>query len=136
MRLPVGARAIVASCDTRYRGACHSDGMAHNLDTMAKRIAWAVTRYEGTHQDIAVAVGVQRPMISMWCGGSRTPELGNLQALADVLGVSAAWLLSGDRVALRDAGEADFIDIFRDLAPDQRATVAQIAAALSKLPAA
>ena len=38
-------------------------------------------------------------------------------------------LLSGDRLALRDAGEAEFMDLFRDLTDDKRATVCEIAKA-------
>jgi transcriptional regulator with XRE-family HTH domain len=126
MRLRPIASGFVASCNSRRALARHDLGMTEKLDTLHQRIAWAVARFEGTHQEIATAVGVQRPMISLWCKGTRTPELGNLLALADVLGVSAAWLLSGDRLALRDAGEADFMDLFRDLTDEKRATVCEI----------
>ena len=136
MTLLSHARVSVASCNPRPAALLHGATMTPNLDTLAQRIAWAVDRYDGTHQDIAVAVGVQRPMISMWCKGARTPELGNLVALAEVLGVSAAWLLSGDRLALRDHAEADFMDVFRDLADDSRATVTQITDALRRRGAA
>lgn len=126
----------VASCNSYRAALLHGATMTTHLDTLAQRIAWAVERFDGTHQDIAVAVGVQRPMISMWCRGTRTPELGNLVALAEVLGVSAAWLLSGDRLALRDGQEADFMDLFRDLTEDKRTTVTQITEALHRRGAA
>jgi hypothetical protein len=66
----------------------------------------------------------------MWASGSRTPQLANLLALAEVLKVSPGWLLDGDGGAVRDSDELDVLTMFRDLPGDTRRTARQMLKAL------
>lgn len=49
-----------------------------------------------TQSQLAERLGVEQPTVQRWEKGKREPDLGQLQALAGVLGVTAAELLEGD----------------------------------------
>lgn len=49
-----------------------------------------------TQSQLAERMGVEQPTVQRWEKGKREPDLGQLQALAGVLGVTAAELLEGD----------------------------------------
>jgi transcriptional regulator with XRE-family HTH domain len=65
---------------------------------LARRIEAAIEASGLKHMDVAVAVGVSRPIITQWCQGIRAPRRENLLALAQVLGTSVAWLQEGVHV--------------------------------------
>ena len=53
-----------------------------------------------TQADLAKAVGVERNTVSRWENGGMLPkDPAVIAALADVLGVTADWLIGGDRTA-------------------------------------
>lgn len=102
-----------------------------DLARLADRIAYAVEKSGMKHADIAAAVGVARPQISMWASGKRVPELANLLALAEVLSVSPAWLIEGqsaDQAA--DDSERELLRLWRALQSDKRRTAADVLRAL------
>lgn len=49
-----------------------------------------------TQTQLAERLGVEQPTVQRWEKGKREPDLGQLQALAGVLGVTAGELLEGD----------------------------------------
>jgi putative transcriptional regulator len=49
-----------------------------------------------TQEDIAKALGVTRPAITMWESGKSKPRVDMLDKLATLLGTTPAWLLGGD----------------------------------------
>ena len=65
---------------------------------LACRIEAAIKASGMQHTDVAVAVGVSRPIITQWCQGVRAPRRENLLALAQVLGTSVAWLQEGHHI--------------------------------------
>jgi transcriptional regulator with XRE-family HTH domain len=94
--------------------------MTYDLRTLAGRIAHAIEKHGGKDADIAAAIGVSRPQISMWRAGTRGLHVANLQALAKVCGVSAAWLLEGDAHAFRDDQDRDLAALIRSIPEDKR----------------
>src|SRR4051812_32916615 len=49
-----------------------------------------------TQAAVADAVAASPAAVSAWCSGRKNPTAKNIEALADVLNVSAAWLQFGD----------------------------------------
>ena len=72
-------------------------------ETFGDRVKWArqKLRREGrklTQGELAVVVGVERNTVSRWENGGMLPrDPAVIAALATVLGVTADWLISGDR---------------------------------------
>ena len=48
-----------------------------------------------TQADIARATGVSTAAVSKWFSGDNTPKAGSLKVIADLLGVTDEWLLTG-----------------------------------------
>ncbi len=130
MRLRRASSVLVAPGNPPAVESLQPADMAEDLSTLSGRIAWAVRRHGGGHAEIAAAIGVERPMISMWQSGKRQPQIANLRALAEVLGVSASWLLDGDSLTLRDSIEADLMAAYRALPDEKKGTARQVMAAL------
>ena len=61
-----------------------------------QRIAEEIARSGYTQQEIADALGITRGAVGHWCAGRTEPNSHLLTALADFLGVSAAYLRSGE----------------------------------------
>lgn len=128
--LPVAASPNVASGNPKQCESVHGLDMP-TLRSIADRIALAVERSGKTHIEIATDVGVARPQISMWCSGKRVPELQNLLALAEVLGVSAGWLIEGDRPdQIMDDAERELLADWRQVPAVNREPIRAIARAL------
>lgn len=49
-----------------------------------------------TQEDLAKALGITRPTVTMWESGKSKPRVDMLDRLAGLLGTTPAWLLSGD----------------------------------------
>lgn len=63
-----------------------------------------------TQADLAKAVGVERNTVSRWENGGMLPkDPGVIASLADVLGVTADWLIGGDRRPHPGRGAVDRI---------------------------
>ena len=128
--LPVAASPNVASGNPRRQESGHALGMP-TLRSIASRIALAVERSGKKHVEIATEIGVARPQISMWCSGKRVPELQNLLALAEVLGVSAGWLIDGDRPdQIMDDAERELLADWRQVPVASRDPIRSITKAL------
>lgn len=76
---------------------CLVVGMEHDTP-LSRRIRQAIAASGLTQMEIAVAVGVSRPQVTMWASGSRAPGRENLRALATALSVSPEWLLEGRHI--------------------------------------
>lgn len=67
-----------------------------------------------TNEEIAEFMGVQRPTVSTWLHGRRTPPKTTVMLWADMCGVDREWLLTGtpsnEWYAIRDSNPepADF----------------------------
>lgn len=48
-----------------------------------------------TNEDVAELMGVQRPTVSTWLHGRRTPPRTTLMIWADMTGVDREWLMTG-----------------------------------------
>lgn len=67
------------------------------MSSLADRIRQARRARNLTQADLSDAMGVSRPSVSQWEARTNPsiPETHRIQKMADVLGVSADWLLTG-----------------------------------------
>lgn len=93
-------------------------------NALADRIREALQRDPRNDAEIAEAVGIARPMISMYRHGTRAPSRESLRALAKVLNVEAGWLLEGEAVVkVGDQETAELVQMLLDAPPEVRAAI-------------
>lgn len=63
--------------------------------TFAGRLRAALSNAEMTQEELARRMGVSPAAVSRWAHGHRTPLSGYIARMADTLGVSVDWLLTG-----------------------------------------
>lgn len=73
--------------------------------------------------EIARHVGVSRQSVAAWASGYAKPTSGNMDRLAECLGVSAAWLSDGDGALDGDGGGAIIVMASRILELPERQQV-------------
>lgn len=91
------------------RQPCHHALMSEGLDTLAKRIAWAVERSGKTLEQLAEEVRCSHAAISQWqTGKTKHIQSDFLLRFADATGVELRWLLTqeGPRVSRHTLTEA------------------------------
>jgi|GEM_PF-6541531 len=71
------------------------------------RIHEARCRSGMSQEELAAGIGVSRQAVSRWETGDSLPEAGRIAQLAETLGVSADWLLSGSGEAVTVSSAAD-----------------------------
>ena len=115
--LPPPQPLSVASRYPPFLRPCLVVGM--ETDTpLSRRIRQAIDASGMKHVEVAAAVGVARAQVTQWATGRRAPDRENLRALANVLGVSAEWLLEGRHIIeVTDDQAADIVRRFL-AAPD------------------
>ena len=70
--------------------------MTTSAKALGQRLKEAMAARGLSNVDVASALGVHSITVSKWRGGSQPVEPNRLPRLAEVLGVSEAWLLVGD----------------------------------------
>ena len=76
----------------------------NEINRRIRRARADLPRNEGhrlTNADIAKRLRRPKGTVDGWLGGTRTPRAGDIAALADVLGVTADYLLHGDEELTR-----------------------------------
>lgn len=102
--------------------------MAHNSDTSPNKIRyWRLLR-EMTQEQLADAVGMQKQQISRLETGEREAYVHRLRAIARVLDVETADLLSPmDNPLALDSELADLVAHYKNADPQGRASIRAIA---------
>lgn len=86
-------------CNNEYmtKTAKHSQLPAELLEfDLGDRLRKALRESSMTGRDLAAALGVSRNTVTSWLNGRTKPRPIDLSAISDVIGVSSAWLTSGD----------------------------------------
>lgn len=114
------------------------------MDTLAiiKRIEILLTEKNMSKADFYEKSGISSASFSQWKTGKFTPSRKKVQSAADVLGVSAEYLLTGEETkkAPADNGERDVLDEidvafygeYKELDEDQKATIRDMVAVMRK----
>jgi len=63
--------------------------------TLSERIRIARIAHDMTQQELAIALGVSRPAVTMWETAKQQPGTSHLLELPRALGASSEWLLFG-----------------------------------------
>ncbi len=66
------------------------------MDIFITRLKEAMNTKQITAAKLSAISGISKPLISMYLSGKTTPRNGNIQKLADVLGVDYMWLRGDD----------------------------------------
>lgn len=102
---------------------------------VGKRIAEARNKVGLSQAALAGKVGVTLGAIGQYEIGRNLPRLKRLEAIAEVLGVTTGWLLTGDepdeQVRAQTANEAEALRIVRDLPEDQQETALAVLKAMA-----
>lgn len=114
------------------------------MDTLAiiKRIEILLTEKNMSKADFYEKSGISSASFSQWKTGKFTPSRKKVQSAADVLGVSAEYLLTGEETKKAPAnnGERDVLDEidvafygeYKELTDDQKATIRDMVAVMRK----
>lgn len=86
------------------------------MDTLGSRIRFAREAKGMTQDDIASRFGIRRVSVTQWEAGTTKPAIAKLGELADFLGTTPAWLLSGQGAA-PSGGEAPARRAVQSFAP-------------------
>lgn len=73
-------------------------------EKFARRLRVAMAMGNTTHITLALKVGVTRQSVWNWVNGNAMPNAARLRPLADALGCTMEWLLSGDPIDLGTGG--------------------------------
>ncbi len=66
------------------------------MDIFITRLKEAMQKEQITAARLSTVSGISKPLISMYLSGKTTPRKGNIQKLADALGVDYIWLGGND----------------------------------------
>ena len=80
--------------------------MEKNSD-FQRHLREALTAKQMTQAELASKIGVSKAAVSQWISGRKAPESENIQKIAEILGVRAAWLTYGE-------GEGPSVDLTRE----------------------
>lgn len=69
------------------------------METLGQKIRLVRESLVMSQQELALKCGVSRPAVAQWESDATKPVFSRMEALADALGVSAAWLAYGDKDA-------------------------------------
>lgn len=79
--------------------------VAENLDTLAARIRWARVNGGFSQTDLASVLGVNRSTVAHWeRNAGYSPTIDHLRGISVAVGVTASWLMDGDKVLSIPAG--------------------------------
>jgi transcriptional regulator with XRE-family HTH domain len=82
-------------------------GLKPGEEQFGTRLKVAMANAGLNHADFAKRLGVRRNTVGNWVSG-RCPPVYRVRQIADVLGVSSAWLLATEPLKLEDGhGEAE-----------------------------
>lgn len=113
---------------------CTSKAALYHVDmTLGNRIKRARERLKPkpTQQDIADAFGISDKAVSQWERDETVPEHAKLAKLAELLHVSARWLLDGKG----DPPPIDGLEaLVETLSADERAAIIGVVSAMRKRP--
>ena len=110
---------------------------AHDRDPKAvalgRRIAAAMQQKDYTQDQLAVMLNVTRGAVGQWVIGASTPRPKVFPALAEVLGVSTRWLLTGNEPDAEVRAQTDAarkaLALIHEMTPQQQqAALAMLAA--------
>lgn len=85
-----------------------------NENTLGTRIKLQMQRMGLTNNMIADKLGVDKSTISNWTSGHRTPELGTLVKLSDILNTSMDYLTGATKEHLPQSEKIDLRDILKN----------------------
>lgn len=85
-----------------------------------------------TQTELGEKLGVKVNAVSKWeCGRVEDIPTSKIKALANIFGVSPSYLIDDEKDSLTISKEAlDFIDVFEQLTPSERAVLSDTAKAL------
>jgi len=102
-----------------------------------RRIAQARTKKELTQVQLADIVGVSVGLAGQWETGATTLTPQKAEKLAEALGVSMAWLLTGDdeseRMTAQTEPEQKMLEIFRLIPADRQSDLAALVEQAAKM---
>jgi len=107
----------------------------HNrVMNLGSRIKYARERAGLSQEDVARRFKVHRAAVSQWENGKTRPASGKLAELADVLSVSAEWLLGNDYACTTGAGAVQEVDASPNYIPPPRSATSDIIAQMADMP--
>lgn len=96
------------------------------LTNFGKRFEQQRRRVRKSKAQIARAIGYKPQQIAHYCYGKTKLTIDMAERLALELECSAAWLAFGDDLSPMNKDEQTFVNLYRELAPGQRGSVAAI----------
>lgn len=95
------------------------------MDSTVERILKAAKEKKITQKELAAQIGVHAQVITDWKNGSTSYQR-YMQKISDLLGVSADYLLTGQKSTAQNAADPELaaaLSQFEKLTPEQRAKV-------------
>lgn len=103
---------------------------------IGRRIAEARKKLRLSQHGLALKLGVTANAVTQWETGRTVPDTAKFQQVAECLGVSPEWLLTGDdpdeRQKAQTRNELDALTALRAMDPQTQATALDLLAALVK----
>ena len=97
--------------------------------SIGQRIRWAIEERQLTQVEVANRVGLTQATVSNWVTDtSRKPSGPSLLKLANALGISPDWIVTGagdpfDVSTVWDKGERELLSLYRGMGPKERASL-------------
>ena len=103
---------------------------------MGERIRTQREHLGFTQAKLALMIGVSENAITQYETGRSSPRRERIGALADALGKSIGWLLTGnepeEEVKAQTEAERNVLSVMRDLPPDQQDFIVKMVQGLKK----
>lgn len=105
-------------------------------DERPTRIGYWLAERGMTQQQLADRLGVTRATVNKWINGGISPQLKDLQEVAQVLRVSTCELLNtSDNVLAVDAGAREILEAWQAVPVDRRPTMVETVVSVLRLAA-
>ena len=98
------------------------------------KIKDALQRAGMNQSELSRRVGVERATVSAWIRGVRTPSLGHLMKVVEVLNMSLSEILGEEVLLAETKTERTILELLRQLSPEDAAALQRMAQALADTP--